>query len=91
MCRDLLTDISELFDEGENFRFSGRDSRGIQMGVWAGGRMEARPVPAMGGNFVMLRGLPVVSAVYPGLMRAAGGFVTKALATPFSPVCRERP
>jgi hypothetical protein len=54
MCRDLLTDISELFDEGEDFRFSGRDGRGIQMGVWAGGRMEARPVPAMGGNFIMM-------------------------------------
>lgn len=57
MCRDLLTDISELFDEGEDFQFSGRNGRGIQLGVWAGGRMEARPVPAMGGNFVLSRGL----------------------------------
>ncbi len=47
MVRDLLTDISELFDEGEDFQFGGRDGRGIQMGVWAGGRMEARPVPSM--------------------------------------------
>jgi hypothetical protein len=54
MVRDLMTDISDLFDEGEDFRFSGRDGRGIQMGVWAGGRMEARPVPAMGGNFATL-------------------------------------
>jgi hypothetical protein len=53
MCRDLLSDISDLFDEGEDFRFSGRNGRGIQMGVWAGGRMEARPVPAMGGNFIV--------------------------------------
>jgi hypothetical protein len=57
MCRDLLTDISELFDEGEDFRFSGRDGRGIQMGVWAGGRLEARPVPAMGGNFATPMGV----------------------------------
>jgi fumarate reductase flavoprotein subunit len=59
MCRDLLTDISDLFDEGEDFRFFGRDGRGIQMGVWAGGRMEPRPVPAMGGNFITL-----ISAVH---------------------------
>ena len=51
MCRDLLADISDLFDEGEDFRFSGRNGRGIQMGVWAGGRLEARPLPTMGGNF----------------------------------------
>ena len=29
----------------------GRNGRGIQMGVWAGGRLEARPIATMGGNY----------------------------------------
>jgi len=56
MCRDLLTDVSDLFEEGEDFQIGFRDGRGIQMGVWAGGRMEARPVPTMGGNFILMSG-----------------------------------
>ena len=51
MCRDLLPDIVDLFDEGERFRSMGRNGRGIQIGVWAGGRLEARPLATMGGNF----------------------------------------
>jgi hypothetical protein len=50
MCYDLLTDIVDILDEGEDFRLAGRDGRGIQMGVWAGGRLEPRPLGTMGGN-----------------------------------------
>jgi hypothetical protein len=57
MCRDLLPDIVDIFDKGEHFQSPGRDGRGIQMGVWAGGRLEARPLAAMGGNCSMLFGV----------------------------------
>jgi len=57
MCHDLLPDISDLFDEGEKFVSFGRDGRGIQVGVWAGGRLEARPIATMGGNFGTLFGV----------------------------------
>lgn len=52
MTDDLLTDITDLFtEEDQKIRsMSGRDGRGIQMAVWAGGRMEARPIASMGGN-----------------------------------------
>ena len=50
MCYDLLPDIVDLFEEHEGFKTFGRNGRGIQMGVWAGGRLEARPLAAMGGN-----------------------------------------
>jgi len=50
MCHDLIPDIVDMFDEGEHFRSMGRDGKGIQMGVWAGGRLEARPLATMGGN-----------------------------------------
>lgn len=56
MCADLLTDMSDLFEEGEKFTGPGRSGIGIRMGVWAGGRMEARPVPTMGGNHTMMMG-----------------------------------
>ena len=55
MCRDLLFDIVDVFDKGDDFRSAGRDGRGIQMGVWAGGRLEARPIAAMGGNHYMFQ------------------------------------
>jgi hypothetical protein len=51
MCNDLLPDIVDTFDEGERFVCMGRNGRGIQMGVWAGGRLEPRSLPTMGGNF----------------------------------------
>jgi succinate dehydrogenase/fumarate reductase flavoprotein subunit len=57
MCYDLLPDTVDIFDEGEDFKTYGRDGRGIQMGVWAGGRLEARPLAAMGGNFSLPMGV----------------------------------
>jgi hypothetical protein len=57
MCHDLLPDISDLFDdENDGFRSGGRNGRGIQMGVWAGGRLEARPIATMGGNYRIMSG-----------------------------------
>jgi hypothetical protein len=56
MCEDLLTDISGLFDPDERFANRGRSGIGIKMGVWAGGRMEPRPLPSMGGNHPLLMG-----------------------------------
>jgi hypothetical protein len=57
MCHDLLPDISDLFDdENDGFRSGGRNGRGIQMGVWAGGRLEARPIATMGGNYRTMSG-----------------------------------
>lgn len=50
MCYDLLTDIVDILDEGEKIRMGGRDGKGIKMGVWAGGRLEPRPLATMGGN-----------------------------------------
>jgi len=57
MRDDLLLDISDLFDDGEHFTSFGRDGRGIQMGVWAGGRLEARPIAVMRGNHQTLHGV----------------------------------
>jgi fumarate reductase flavoprotein subunit len=57
MCRDLLPDMADLMEEGEEVISLGRDGRGIQMGVWAGGRLEARPLAAMNGNSEYLMGV----------------------------------
>lgn len=57
MCYDLLTDVVDIFEEGEGFTTLGRDGRGIQMGIWAGGRLEARPLATMGGNTTVPMGV----------------------------------
>lgn len=58
MLEDLVVDIQDQFIEGEGFRrMMGRTGRGIQLGVWAGGRLEPRPIPTMGGNYNTLVGL----------------------------------
>lgn len=52
MLQDLATGISDLFLPGEQFtRGLGRDGRGLKMGVWAGGRLEAGPMACMGGDY----------------------------------------
>ncbi len=52
MLKDLATGVSDLFLEGEEFsRGLGRNGRGLQMGVWAGGRLEAGPMATMGGDY----------------------------------------
>lgn len=41
MCEDLLPQFKRMFTAEENFSaFMGRDGSTIQMGVWAGGRLE---------------------------------------------------
>ena len=51
MSQELLVDVVDLMDEEDKFFSLGMgDGRGIQMGVWAGGCMESRPVASMGGN-----------------------------------------
>lgn len=50
MCRDLLAECDDLVDE-EDITGHGWDGSGIQMGVWAGGRLEPRSHAAMGGNY----------------------------------------
>ena len=59
MMEDLVYDMMDLYAPGDGSRKTGngRDGRGIQMGVWAGGRLEAGQIPTMGGNFHTLRGL----------------------------------
>lgn len=47
MMYDLIPDVVDILDEGEHIRTEGRNGRGIQMGVWAGGRLEARPGSCM--------------------------------------------
>jgi len=50
MMHDLVPDVVDIIEEGEKIRTQGRDGSGIRMGVWAGGRLEARPLATMGGN-----------------------------------------
>ena len=57
MCHHLLPDMVDMFEEGEEFRSMGRDGRGIQMALWADGRLEPRPLPAMGGNTTVPTGV----------------------------------
>ncbi len=51
MCRDLLTEAADLIEQGTDWLGHGWDGSGIQMGVWAGGRIEPRSHAAMGGNY----------------------------------------
>jgi len=55
MCEELLPDIFDVFEDNEKLVTFGRDGSGIQMAVWAGGRLEARPIAAMGGNCAMVQ------------------------------------
>lgn len=59
MVEELVPDMQDLYEPGDGSRKygNGRDGRSIQMGVWAGGRLEAGQMPTMGGNFHTLRGI----------------------------------
>jgi hypothetical protein len=58
MSRELLCDVVDLMDEDDRFFSVGQgDGRGIQMGVWAGGCIESRPVATMGGNTLFATGM----------------------------------
>ncbi len=57
MVQDLVCDITDLYAPGEQPpRNPGRSGRGLQMGVWAGGRLETRPLPTQGGNTLQVFG-----------------------------------
>ena len=59
MCRDLLPNYYDLLDEGEEAGnpFNADESGiGIQMGVWAGGRLEPRPMACNGGDYATFSG-----------------------------------
>lgn len=48
MVRDLCVESVDLMDPGGKIRANTWDGRGIQMGVWAGGRLEPRPIAGSG-------------------------------------------
>lgn len=48
MCEELVT---EMVDNGFSPKGYHCDGTGIQMGVWAGGKLEPRPISTMGGNY----------------------------------------
>lgn len=57
MCEELLPDLKGIFVEGDSFKGGSRKGRGIQLGIWAGGRIEAGPIATMGGNYNNISGL----------------------------------
>lgn len=57
MLRELCTDLDDLWPKQVRIPSMGRDGTGVQMGVWAGGKLEARPIPLMGGNGLVVMGM----------------------------------
>lgn len=57
MLRDLCPDIADVLPPGGKLRSMGRKGDGIRIGVWAGGRLESRPIPTMGGNGLVPMGM----------------------------------
>lgn len=51
MCEDLLVEAADLIEQGTDWSGHGWDGSGIQMGAWAGGRLEPRSHAALGGNY----------------------------------------
>ena len=52
MREDLLGHITDCFQEGDDWgMIMAQDGSGIKMGVWAGGRMEPRPIACMNGDW----------------------------------------
>ena len=63
MVHDLCDELMTLVDEGQELKGAGRDGSGIQMGVWAGGRMAPGPICVMGGNYFYPNGVVGNAAV----------------------------
>ena len=56
MMTDLCVTTEDVFQEGLtdwHDPFGAKDGSGIKMGVWAGGRLEPRPLASMNGDFVI--------------------------------------
>ena len=64
MVRELCPDIDDLLVPKNRAAAMGRRGDGIRMGIWAGGRLEARPLPTMGGNGLILMGMCNFGAVW---------------------------
>ena len=57
MCRELLTETVDLLPD-KKWGTHGCDGLGIRLGLWAGGRLEPRPLSAMGGTYCYPGGSP---------------------------------
>ena len=57
MCQELLTETVDMIPD-KKWAARGCDGLGIRMGVWAGGKLEARPLSAMGGTYCYPGGSP---------------------------------
>lgn len=65
MMQDLVTDIGDLLRPDQEYpRRGGRKGQGIQMGVWAGGRLEPRPLAIMGGNYTIVAGFTTFASLW---------------------------
>lgn len=64
MLCDLCPDVADLLPPGQKPRGMGRRGHGIRMGVWAGGRLETRPIPTMGGNSIVVMGMCNFASVW---------------------------
>lgn len=75
MFADLVTDMSDLFRPGQAQSFGmGQKGMGIRLGVWAGGRLEPRPIATMGSNTATIPGVstlrhPVARPERPALLQ----------------------
>ena len=51
MCEELLPEIVDLLRDEDKINYLGdQDGIGVRIGVWAGGKVEPRTIPTMGGN-----------------------------------------
>ena len=65
MLEDLVTDIPDLLRDDQPFpKFPGWKGLGHQIGVWAGGRLEPRPLPVMGGNYATVSGFTTYGVLW---------------------------
>jgi succinate dehydrogenase/fumarate reductase flavoprotein subunit len=51
MCHDLATEITDNMGDDYYPSGAGCDGSGIRMGMWAGGKLEPRPLSTMGGAY----------------------------------------
>lgn len=67
MVEDLVSDLGELYGPEQAYpypRRAGRKGSGIQIGCWAGGRLEPRPIPTMGGNYFNVPGVTTFGSLW---------------------------
>ena len=65
MLDDLITDTGDLLREGQRPPLCiGRKGWGHRIGLWAGGRLEPRPLPAMGGNYPTIPGFTTFGVLW---------------------------